>query len=185
MFKRRKPKHVVLKVKNIMWPCMGWLRLLSYYKHRVGRMRGTPEMIAAGFASGVAVSFTPLMGLHFVLGIIVAMVVRGSLVASMFGTFFGNPWTFPIIWLLIYKLGLLILYGHTAGTEAMTALNLHDFMKNPKDILFPMMVGGIPCAIITWVLTYYVVRDAIDTYQKRRKRRLARKTMKAFRDSAK
>ena len=41
-------------------------------------MSGTPYYIAAGLASGGAVSFTPLIGLHFVLGAILAFVLRGS-----------------------------------------------------------------------------------------------------------
>ena len=187
MFKRRIPKSVTIKAKNLLWPCMGWSRLMSYYQHRVGRMRGTPQMIAAGFASGVAVSFTPLMGFHFILGIIIAIIVRGSIVASLLGTLFGNPWTFPVIWLLIYKLGQYILSGDTTGAEAMNGLHFNDVWAK----FFPMMIGSIPCAIIAWVLTYYIMRDIVARYQTRRKRRIARKAqkrkekmLKDFKDSA-
>ena len=74
--------------------------------------------------------------------------------------------------------------GSVEGTEAMTGLSLRDFLSNPEDIFWPMMVGSIPCAIVIWVLVYHIMRDVVSRYQERRRRRLARKTMKDFQDSA-
>ena len=51
--------------------------------------------IAIGFAAGVFVSFTPLFGLHIVLGAALAWLVRGNIVASLIGTLAGNPVTTP------------------------------------------------------------------------------------------
>ena len=51
------------------------------------------------------VSFTPLLGLHFLLAIIFAYMIRGNFIAALIGTVVGNPITFPFIWGLIYKVG--------------------------------------------------------------------------------
>ena len=63
--------------------------------------------IASGVACGAMVSFTPLLGLHFLLAIMFAFLIRGNLIAALTGTFVGNPITFPFIWGLIYNVGAL------------------------------------------------------------------------------
>ncbi|TVQ83768.1 MAG: DUF2062 domain-containing protein [Micavibrio sp.] len=179
MFKRRNSKPLLHKIRDVFWPYMGWERLVDYYKHRVGRMKGTPYMIAAGFASGAAVSFTPLMGFHFILGILLALAVRGSLLASMFGTAVGNPWTFPIIWLIIYRIGRFILGEDDNididGEDISTGLTLGEIRNAPSEFFFPAMVGSIPCIIVVWFVVFFPVRKIVAQYQRRRRLRLERK----------
>ena len=71
-------------------------------------MPASPYAIASGFACGAMVSFTPLIGLHFVLAIFLAYMIRGNFIAALIGTIVGNPITFPFIWGLIYKIGTYI-----------------------------------------------------------------------------
>ena len=60
-------------------------------------------------------SFTPLVGLHIVLGCLMALIVRGNFLAVAVGTLVGNPWTFPFMWLAGYELGKLMLGPDIAG----------------------------------------------------------------------
>ncbi|MCK5621488.1 MAG: DUF2062 domain-containing protein, partial [Alphaproteobacteria bacterium] len=105
MFRRRKQQPVHHKVGNLIWPQIGFRRSMTYVWHRVGRLHGTPHSIAGGFAAGAAVSFTPFVGSHFVLAVLISWLTRGNIVAGLLGTAIGNPWTFPFIWLWIYELG--------------------------------------------------------------------------------
>lgn len=178
MFQRRKKKPLLLKSRDVLWPKMGWDRLASYYRHRVGRLQGTPYMIAAGFASGAAVSFTPLMGFHFIIAILLAFAVRGSLLAAMFGTAIGNPWTFPLIWLLIYKLGHFIIGENPELTGNSTGLSLHQILDAPAEFFLPALVGSIPCAIVVWFVVFFPLRRLVKEYQTRRRLRLARRAEK-------
>ena len=91
-------KIFVIKVK----------RFISYYKLKLARLPASPHAIAAGFACGSMVSFTPLLGLHFLLAIVFAYIIRGNYVAALLGTIVGNPITFPFIWGLIYKVGAFV-----------------------------------------------------------------------------
>ncbi|TNE28381.1 MAG: DUF2062 domain-containing protein [Alphaproteobacteria bacterium] len=178
MFQRRKKKSWLLRSRDILWPKMGWERLASYYRHRVGRLQGTPYMIAAGFASGAAVSFTPLMGFHFIIAIILAFAIRGSLLAAMFGTAVGNPWTFPLIWWLIYKLGHSIIGENPELVGSSAGLALHQIRDAPWEFFWPALVGSIPCAIIVWFAVFFPLRRLVKEYQTRRRRRLARRAEK-------
>ena len=81
ILKRRHPRTRAQHIREALWPSMGIARLIKYYKHRIARLPGTPYYIAAGFATGVAVSFTPLVGFHLVIAGFITWVLGGSLVA--------------------------------------------------------------------------------------------------------
>ena len=59
-------------------------------------------------AWGVAVSFTPLLGFHLIICYLGTWLMRGNLIAATVGTIVGNPWTFPFIFYLDYKIGTTI-----------------------------------------------------------------------------
>jgi len=109
IFGRRQKLTRLQRLGRLMWPRMGWRRLGKYYSFRVKRLPGTPYSIACGFACGAAVSFTPFIGFHFILGALIAWAMRGNILASAIGTAVGNPWTFAFIWPGIFWLGRTIL----------------------------------------------------------------------------
>jgi uncharacterized protein (DUF2062 family) len=91
----------------------------------LARLPGSPYAIAGGFAWGAAVSFTPFIGLHFILGAIFSWMSRCSIIASAIGTAIGNPWTFPFIWAFVYSIGTSILrMDETATGSPMESLSL-------------------------------------------------------------
>ena len=53
-------------------------RFVSYYKLKLARLPASPHTIASGFACGSMVSFTPLLGLHFLLAKVFAYIIRGN-----------------------------------------------------------------------------------------------------------
>ena len=105
MFRRREPLSFTGRVKEILWPRKGFSRLYSYLVQRVLRMPGSAYSLASGFACGVAVSFTPLVGFHLLLACGLAYIIRGNLATALLGTIFGNPWTFPLIFVLLQAIG--------------------------------------------------------------------------------
>ncbi len=195
MFKRRKQQPVHHRVGNLFWPRIGWGRAFRYLWHRVLRLHGTPYSIAAGIACGVAISFTPLAGAHFLLSALFAWLIGGNIVASLIGTAAGNPWTFPFIWLWTYELGTAFGAGRDLAPGAvnpnfaqlfgdlLVAMLRFDigapFLHKVWVVWWPMMVGSIPSAILAWLATYLVLRPLVAAYQhrrilRRRKKRHAR-----------
>ncbi len=175
MFGRRTRLSFHRRLWRILWPKGGWWRFSSYLAHRIRRLPGTPESIAAGVASGVAVSFTPFMGLHFLLACGLAYLLRGNLIAAAVGTVVGNPWTFPMIWAWIYALGRWLL-GDVGTFHLPTEVTFEDMASNPLLIIWPMTVGGVPMATTAFFATYYPVKRMVATYQAARIRRLRRRT---------
>ena len=166
ILKRRHPRTRVQHVKEALWPSMGIMRLVNYYKHRIARLPGTPYYIAAGFATGVAVSFTPFVGFHLIIASFITWMLGGSLVAMVLGTLIsGNPWTFPFIWISSYKLGQLML-GQEGTRAASRELTHHQFTFTDlthhwMDLLLPMSLGSLPLAIAAWFITFYIVSNVV------------------------
>ena len=182
LFRRRNKPSLTTRLQNMIWPEGGWKRYGQYILMRLNRLKGTPQEIAAGVACGVAISFTPFVGFHFVLAAITAWLVRGNILASALGTAAGNPWTFPFIWLSVLYTGRYVLgTGDVPSTKVdflsvfekgMHALMTFDFTMFFHDIwpiLWPMMVGCIPFYIISWGVSYYLFKIALERIARRRK----------------
>ena len=144
-------------------------RIITYYKLRLARLPDSNYAISSGFACGAMVSFTPLLGLHFVLAIIFAYLIRGNFIAALIGTVVGNPLTFPFIWGLIYKVGT---YLTNINSQKIThEINFEMILNQTYEIFFPMLVGGLIVAPLVWIITYYVIFSFIASFKKRRNKK--------------
>lgn len=159
---------------------MGWRRTLRYQLHRMGRLPGSGYAIAGGFAWGAAMSFTPLIGLHILLSVIIAWMFRCSVVAAALGTAVGNPWTFPLIWVWLYKAGVYMGFGGQNGmpaekldfaalfdnmTSALLAGNWHFLADTAMPVFTPMLAASVPTAAIVWVIFFLLMKPGIERYK--------------------
>ena len=184
LFRRHRKPHPVHHLRNFLWPRIGWRRSTIYISHRVARLPGTPYSIAAGFACGAAISFTPFMGFHFIGAALFAWLIGGNLLASALGTVIGNPWTFPFIWAWIYMLGSWIL-GLAGEGAPPAAISMETIFQHPTDLLLPMAVGGILTAIVVWIAFFWPLSRMIASYQHFRAVRRARKKQMETAEQAK
>ena len=173
MFRRRNPIPLWRRLRGWLWPDIGWRRLGIYLVKRVTRLPGTPHSIAAGLACGTAISFTPFIGLHAVLGVLLSFVVRGNYLAAVAGTLVGNPWTFPVIWLTTYQLGHFML-GSTPSRVAPEP-ELTSRWQEVRSLIWPMTLGGLPLGALAGVAVYLPSVRLIAAYQEARRRRRERR----------
>lgn len=193
LFQRRSPPDWREKLRVAVWPRRSWPRSLKYLAKRVLRLTASPHAIAAGIAAGVFASFTPFMGLHFIIAFIVAYIIAGNMIAAATGTFLGNPVTFPFIWAATYSTGNLILKGETNGQKPEDALQglremsmwdtgLHGIVDIATSIwepvLKPMSVGAIPLGITAALFAYVITRWSAVAFQLSRRKMLAEKARK-------
>ena len=181
MFKRRTSTSWAIQFLSVIWPKMGWRRAVSYYWHRLKRIPGSPESIAMGVACGVAASMMPFMGLHFLISMGIAWLIRASMIAAAIGTIVGNPWTFPFIWVGTYEFGVLLLgEGSLESGETpfrtmfgglYRSIETFDgtlFVDQVMPTLLPMIVGSIPVSIIAGVSAYFIVLRPVRAVHKLR-----------------
>jgi uncharacterized protein (DUF2062 family) len=190
LFRRATPPDWREKLRVAVWPRRSWGRSLKYLTKRVLRLTASPHGIAAGIAAGVFASFTPYMGLHFLIGFALAYIIAGNMIAAAAGTFIGNPISFPFIWAATYSTGNFILYGHQGHggpEEALHRLINIDFWRDGfaglwelilgiwEPVLKPMTVGAIPLGIIFALCAYLITRWAAVAFQISRRKLLAEK----------
>ncbi|MCK0096887.1 DUF2062 domain-containing protein [Yoonia sp. F2084L] len=196
VFKRRDRRAIWQIVLDFFYPRGGWTRAFEYVKHRVRRLPDTPEKISRGIWAGVFICFTPLFGLHFVFGAIIARLLRGNILAALMATFFGNPLTFPPIGYLSISLGSWMLglppgrndhlgqkfadasydlWNNIVAVFTPARINWHGLRVFYDDVFFPYLVGGIIPGLITATVAYYLAVPVISAYQMRRKKALLAK----------
>ena len=131
---------------------INFLRPLIHLRHKLFKLKDPPESISVGLAWGAAVSFTPLLGLHIIICFLGTYLMKGNLLAAAAGTVVGNPWTFPFIFFLDYKLGIFL------GIKGIDTVNISPdfFINNFSSLFFPTLVGSIPLSICVWFITYYL-----------------------------
>ncbi|MCP4395439.1 MAG: DUF2062 domain-containing protein [Alphaproteobacteria bacterium] len=188
MFKRRNSLTILQNIKNFLWPSSGWSRMLQYYAYRIKRLPGTPHAIASGFAYGAAISFTPFIGFHILLAMMLSYIMGGSIIAAAIGTAVGSPWTFPFIWMATYKTGNFLIGNHSQThtdidfiqlfhslEKSLMKLNFEALAVESWPIIHPMLIGGLVLFPFVWLLFYYPLKQMIAIYQKNKGKRLARR----------
>jgi len=186
MFKRKKPRGWHENVRESVWPSSGFRRTAQYYGYRITRIPGSSHAIAAGLATGVAVSFTPFFGLHLALALAITWLLRGSLLASAIGTLVGNPWTFPFILILTYQTGLGIL-GREETVNITEVLKNFSLFEDPfrtiAPVVWPLLAGSVPYIVFFWVLVYFPTRRIIRARKQKIEERAAMRAAAALKET--
>lgn len=87
----------------------------------------TPQRTAAAFAIGVFFGFSPFLGLHTVLGLIIAFAFNLNRVAVLLGIYSNLPWILPAYYTLATMLGAAIL---RTDVPPRLLANLRDSLTN-------------------------------------------------------
>jgi len=158
------------------------LKLYKIYQATIRKLKGlkgSDKSIAKGFATGAAISFTPFVGFHILLSLIITKITKENSIAATLGTIVGNPWTFPFIWYLTLHLGHFMLGANTTHIpvdfkeffkklfHAIISLDFNLFISDIWPIFLPMLIGCIPCYIIVWMLTTKLIEKALYTTSKK------------------
>lgn len=130
--------------------------------NKLKSIRGTPESIAKGFSTGIAVSFTPFVGFHILIALLIAKISKQNGVAATLGTIAGNPWTFPLIWYATWHTGIFL--GVDARNDedihfsaffkelyhTVIMLDFNTFLSDIWPVFLTMLIGCIPFCIGIW-----------------------------------
>ena len=115
-----------------------------------------PGHIAAGFAAGVFISFTPFFGLHTPLAIVVAFVFRLNKLTCITGAWVNTPLTvFPAL-AASYKLGEFIM-GNKPLEFRVTSLEWSSLKVYASSLLLGSSVIGFFAALAGYAACYWLV----------------------------
>ena len=144
-------------------PAAGRLARFRYqFLEMLGRHE-EPERVAASFAIGVAIAFTPLIGLHLVMALVIAVVLRLNKLDVFLGTLVVNPLTLGPVSAAALPIGGLVV---RARQEAVTHMPWGDLLRPSlwaqagpamKTIGIQWGVGMFTFSVVFGALTYLVL----------------------------
>lgn len=153
---------------------------IKRFYRRFLKIRGTPQQVALGLALGVFVGMSPFIGLHTVIAVALASLIKWSKLAAGAGVFITNPFTAPLIYPITYRLGS-ALTGFSEPFQLRALFETHGLMgllKNSPMLLVDLMIGGVviglPLAAITYILAFRIITRARAHIQARKARRAHR-----------
>ncbi|MHB8481916.1 MAG: DUF2062 domain-containing protein [Nitrospiria bacterium] len=125
-------------------------------------LKEAPRKTALAFSIGVFIAFSPILGFHTLMVILVAWLFRLNPVALILGAFVNNPWTFaPLyggsLWFGVY------LYGGVSSFPQVSwqHLTFLSFVENLKPYIAPFFLGttllGVFFGVISYFITYYFI----------------------------
>lgn len=115
--------------------------------------------LAAGFAVGVFFSFTPLLSLHTVLALLVAVIFRFSKIAAAAGVWVNNPYTMPFVFYGCFRLGEWLL-GVDVRPPEFDRWTLATFLRAARPYAAPLFLGttivGLAAAAVAYIVVYRI-----------------------------
>ena len=153
------------------------------------RLDEPPHELAKSFAVGVFVSFTPFIGLHTLLVLLMAWVFRLNKVVALMGTFVNNPWTIAVVyigptWLAVFwmrRIGIPVpklnyehlvdQFHHTLESYSVWAPAFWiKFLSEFKPFIHAFLIGTTLAGIVTGFIAYFAAYYAIKYYRAKIKR---------------
>ncbi len=149
-------------------------------------LEDTPHRIALGSSCGLACTYLPILG-QMLIGMAIARVLRGNVLASLPWTWITNPFTTVPLWYGCYRLGLWITPGAWADVsfERLRAMidqasskgwrdGIGSIYAVLRDVYVPMFAGAMVLGLASALIGYVLIRAAVVRLQARRERRRTR-----------
>jgi uncharacterized protein len=141
------------------------------FLRRLFLLDDTPERIALAFALGVFLAFSPLLGLHTLLGLVLSLMFGLNRVALLLGVFVNNPWTLvPIYAAGTYLGGLIVGFPRIASFPSFQWNMLFNsgfwvHILSQWHFLKPLVLGSSILSVIAAGFSYMLVLRIIRNYR--------------------
>ena len=140
---------------------------------RFVKIRGNPREIALGFALGLFVGMSPFMGLHTVIALFFAALLKWNKISAAIAVFITNPFSAPFIYSYTYILGKKFVYSDMVFhlPHEYTLTTFKQIIGTTPEIIAILTVGGLVSGIPISIIGYYLSFYAIKRYRKKHPKR--------------
>ncbi|MBC8378600.1 MAG: DUF2062 domain-containing protein [Planctomycetes bacterium] len=163
--------------------------VLRFVKTRILHIDDAPDRIARGIAAGLFTAYLPLFGLHIILALLFAAILRANKIMALLFVWISNPFTAVFIYYPCYKVGRLFLgflkYGHEISPDQLTGMldifSVHvvitqlftaEFWRQVATVFtvigLETLVGGILIGLVVAKIGYWTALNIINRYRKRK-----------------
>jgi uncharacterized protein (DUF2062 family) len=144
---------------------------MKYVRDRIRgifKLDDSPRQLAAAFAAGVFIAFSPTVGLHTLSCLFVAWIFRLSKIVVLTAAFVNNPWTIVPMYGFCLWFGMKITGAGTAAPDiAWTELTFRNAYTVLSPYLWPFVAGTVVIGFFAAVLAYGVMYWAVVRYRKK------------------
>jgi len=139
---------------------MRWLRRTGQILLHV---EDSPSRVALAFAVGIFIAFSPLLGIHTALAIVVAIAFRLSKTAILVGAWTNNPWTIAPMYTAGTFLGCFVLgVSPTSLGEIDWSLSGRAFYASLasglRPLVLPFVVGNLALGAAAAFVSFLALR---------------------------
>lgn len=127
----------------------------------------SPHRIALSFGLGVFIAFSPLLGLHTVMALGVALAFRLSKAAIILGIYVNNPWTIAPMYMAGTLVGCLLL-GVSTDELAAIRFDAHGWafyrtlLEQLRPYLWPFVIGNTVLGVACGFAAYVILRRVLE-----------------------
>ncbi|HNX51483.1 MAG TPA: DUF2062 domain-containing protein [Thermoanaerobaculaceae bacterium] len=149
----------------------------AIYERIRARLRNTfgakepPSRVAAALALGITISFSPFQGLHTVIALLLAFVLRLNKPDVLLGTVIVNPWTLPVYfpaacWLGSRLTGIPVPhFALPSPGELLHRLASPTLEPWVRDVLVIWGVGASLCTLAVGPTSFWLLRHFIERHR--------------------
>ena len=125
-------------------------------------IRESPRRIAGAFALGVFIGMSPLLGIHTVLGIALAWVLKLNRLVTLIGVYITNPWTIVPIYTFGTWLGARLLgIDHLLPEIDWAHISFSALLSDFRPLLMPFIIGNTVLGLVSALVSYAVIFTAV------------------------
>jgi len=157
-------------------------RRLRFIYLKIIRLRGHPRELALGMAFGIGIGMMPIIPIHMVTAVALAVLFGASKITAAAGTWICNPATVYPIYKYCYEVSVFILgfdYHAALFVPVTEAINSGEYLTATQTILsggsmavasflFGGMLLGLVFSVPSYFLSYYFFKKLI-AWRKSRK----------------
>jgi uncharacterized protein (DUF2062 family) len=143
------------------------------------QIKESPHRIALAFAVGVFIGISPLIGLHYIGGVLLAMLFRLNKLVAIIGVSVNNPWTIvPIstfcVWVGAKLLGIKqvlpeVEWGSISFTSIVMKFTSLESLMSMINELWPLLVaffvGSFLICTIASIVSYFILLEMVKRYR--------------------
>ena len=126
-----------------------------------------PHRTALAFGVGVFIAFSPLLGFHWLITLLVCMIFRLNKVVTFLGTYVNNPWTIAPLYLAGTGIGCALL---GISPEGLATIDWHSegaafyrgLFEHLRPYLWPYVLGNTLLGVASGLASYFLLRWFLD-----------------------
>jgi uncharacterized protein len=151
-------------------------RFIAGFRERIRQAVGANEpveRVAAAWALGVTIAFSPLLGLHTLIALLLGFALRLNKPDIVAGTLVINPWTLPVyfpaaVWVGKHLIGVRIPPTDLSSPAELLSMAWDQADRDwVKAVLKAWGVGSAILAVVIGLVTFALLRRLIEAHRRR------------------